>query len=200
MPRTASPAPRSEQARAIEAYLRAKDENRPFLIAEAFDAAATLEIVVNSGGISFPPSAQGRDAIAQALVRDFGAAFENVRTLCLARPPGRDRDACSCRWLVGMSSKADRTVRVGAGRYVWRFRPQSPRLAGHLTIVIEAMQVLASAALPAVTEWLFALPYPWCPAWRAFSAVPPLEGLEPLRAWARATGGPRARAPRRRGG
>lgn len=195
-----TPAPLSEQARAIEAYLRAKDENRPFLLAEAFDEDAALEVVVNSGAIAFPPSARGRNAIAKVLVQDFGAAYENVRTLCLGRPPGRDRDAYSCRWLVGMSSKADRTVRVGAGRYDWRFRPQAPRLAGHLTIVIEAMQVLAPAALPAVAAWLFALPCPWCPASRAFAAAPPLEGLEPLRAWARATGGLPARASRRRCG
>ena len=128
----------SDQARAIEAYLRAKDENRPFLIPEAFDEDAVLAIAVRSGAISFPPSTRGRDAITGVLVREFGATWENVRTLCLASPPGRDDDAFSCRWLVGMSSKADRTVRVGGGRYDWRFRAREPRLADSLAITIDA--------------------------------------------------------------
>ena len=100
------------------------------------------------------------------------------------------------RWQVLRSSGVECLVQ---GRAAGRHHG-APRRAGHLTIAIEAMHVLAPAALPEVAAWLFALPCPWFPASRAFAAAPPLEGLEPLRAWARATGGLPARASRRRCG
>lgn len=190
----------SAQARAIEAYLRAKDENRPVLMQEAFDAGASLAIVVTSGAITFPPSTQGREAITDVLVREFGATWENVRTLCLSPPPRADDDACSCRWLVGMSSKADRTVRVGVGRYDWRFRAQEPRLVSQLTITSDAIQALAPEALPVVAAWLHSLPWPWCPLRRAFAGAPRLPELAPLLARARDGGRAPARATRRREG
>ncbi len=44
-------------------YLRAKDGNRPHLLARAFTADAELYMTVRAGNISFPPVANGRDAI-----------------------------------------------------------------------------------------------------------------------------------------
>jgi hypothetical protein len=56
------------QAEAIFAYIRAKDENRPYLMEHAFDRDAALAMVVNSDAISFPPITNGREAITQVLV------------------------------------------------------------------------------------------------------------------------------------
>src|SRR4051812_23564406 len=94
-------------AEAIEAYLRAKDENRPFLMTEAFAEDASLSVVVHSGNIAFPPVTRGRGAIADVLVRDFARTYENVRTVCLSPPPARNVTTFACSWLVAMSVKAD---------------------------------------------------------------------------------------------
>jgi hypothetical protein len=174
----------STQTEAIEAYIRAKDENRPFLMSQAFDEEATLSMVVNSDAISFPPQTHGREAITAVLVSEFGKAYENVRTLCLSSPPPNAVSEFSCRWLVGMSSKNDGLVRVGCGRYDWAFRSRATPLVKSLMITIDVMQTLAPPKLVLVTDWLFALPYPWCPPQTAFGAVPPLDELVPVRRWA----------------
>jgi hypothetical protein len=54
-------------ADAIEAYLRAKDENRPFLMTEAFAEDASFSVVVHSDNIAFPPVTHGRGAITDVL-------------------------------------------------------------------------------------------------------------------------------------
>jgi hypothetical protein len=172
------------QAEAIVAYIRAKDENRPYLMEQAFERDAALTIVVNSGAITFPPLTNGREAITRVLVREFGRTYENVRTLCLCSPPGSSDTNFSCRWLVGMSAKDGGAVLVGCGRYNWLFQTQAPHLARRLEITIDVMQMLAADYLTAVTGWLFALPYPWCPVRTAFEAAPQLEELTPLRQWA----------------
>ena len=171
------------QAEAIVAYIRAKDENKPYLMERAFDQDAALAMVVKSDAISFPPITNGREAITQVLVRDFGRTYENVRTLCLCSPPESNDTHFSCRWLVGMSAKDGGTVRVGCGRYNWSFGTQASILAERLEITIDVMQVLSADNLSAVTGWLFALPYPWCPIQTAFETAPKLDQLEPLRQW-----------------
>ena len=170
---------------AIVAYVRAKDENRPYLMEQAFDLDATLAMVVKSDAISFPPITHGREAITQILVREFGRIYENVRTLCLGAAPESSDPTFSCGWLVGMSAKDGGAVRVGCGHYTWSFRAEAPRLVERLEITIDVMQVLEASHLPAVTGWLFALPYPWCSIKAAFATAPQLEQLEPLRQWAR---------------
>jgi len=172
------------QAQAIVAYIRAKDENRPYLMEHAFDRDAALAMVVKSDAISFPPITNGREAITQVLVREFARTYENVRTLCLCSPPGSIDTNFSCRWLVGMSAKDGGAVRVGCGHYNWSFRTQAPHLAKRLEITIDVMQIFAADYLTAVTSWLFALPYPWCPVRTAFDSAPQLEQLRPLRQWA----------------
>jgi hypothetical protein len=79
---------------AIEAYVRAKDENRPHLLPSAFSTDASLEMRVETENISFPPTSKGIDAITQVLVRDFGLVYENIYTFCLSRAP-RDGKATS---------------------------------------------------------------------------------------------------------
>ena len=73
---------------AVEIYIRAKDENRPYLMERAFAENATLEMVVNSGTISFPPISIGLESISNVLVRRFAQTYENVHTFCLASRRG----------------------------------------------------------------------------------------------------------------
>jgi hypothetical protein len=147
---------------------------------EAFCESATLQIVVQTGAISFPPKCQGLEQIADALVRSFCRTYDNVYTFCLD-PPAADfsGDGLRCRWLVGMTAKADGAPRVGCGRYDWRFAPDSG-LAESLVITIEAMQVLAAADAGPILLWLAGLPYPWCSATAAVAAAPTVAGLRPV--------------------
>jgi hypothetical protein len=168
---------------AIAAYIQAKDENRPYLMRHAFDDNAALTMVVKTEAISFPPNTTGREAITDVLVREFAQTYENVRTFCLSSPPQAAETRFSCPWLVGMSEKGNRTVRVTCGRYDWSFRSQAPRLAEKLTITIHVMQLLPPASLSQVMEWLLQLPYPWCPVPTAVDHAPTLEELEPVRRW-----------------
>ena len=171
----------SNAREAVETYIRAKDENRPYLMERAFAADATLEMVVDSGAISFPPSSVGLEPISDVLVRRFAQTYENVRTLCLATPPRNDVVNFSCDWLVGMSEKDDRRVRLGYGRYDWLFQSRPTHLVERLTITIHQMESLAPSSLAPVMNWLASLPYPWCTAQAALAGIPSLEGLQPIR-------------------
>lgn len=163
-------------ADSMAAYLRAKDGNRPYLMAQAFTHDASLAMLVNTGNISFPPLSRGRDAIAEVLVRRFAQTYENVYTLCLASPPAGQVATFTCDWLVAMTEKASGAVRVGCGRYDWCFSPKS-QLVERLAITIETMESLPSRDLGAVMDWMSSLPYPWCSAEEALKTAPALGEL-----------------------
>lgn len=164
-------------AELVATYIRAKDSNRAYLMNAAFAPEATLDMVVNTGTISFPPHVSGRDAIADVLVRRFGQTFENVYTFCLCPPPDRDAPTFSCAWLVGMSEKDGGAVRVGCGQYHWTFRDDSPRQVERLRITIDHMHVLSPSHLSTVMNWLSHLPYPWCPRKAVLQTAPRLDDL-----------------------
>lgn len=164
----------------IRTYLQAKDQNRPHLMAKVFAQAACLEMTVKTGAISFPAITEGLAAMTDVLVRRFGQNYENVYTFCLQRPGPEARTGFSCDWLVGMSNKEDGTVRVGCGRYDWRFQSAQPFLVERLHITIESMQVLPAENLDAVMTWLTGLPYPWCSGVFVAETMPRLPGLEPV--------------------
>jgi hypothetical protein len=165
----------------LRTYFRAKDENRPHLMREAFSETATLETVVKTNAISFPPISRGLAPITDVLIRKFAQSYENVYSFYLERPPSdRPLTNFSCDWLVGMSEKESGRVRVGCGRYDWHFHPSDPRLADRLVITIEAMQVLSADRLEAVLLWLTGLPYPWCPAHTALEITPAISDLDPV--------------------
>jgi hypothetical protein len=168
---------------AIDAYVRAKDENRPYLARRAFAEGATLAIDVRTSAIAFPPRVEGREAIIDILVRQFAQSFENVRTFCLATLPAAGITRFACPWLVGMSEKSSGSVRVGGGRYGWTFAEDPPHLATGLTITIEHMPTFAPSALPDVMDWLDRLPYPWCTPRAALDEAPALDALAPLSEW-----------------
>lgn len=154
-------------AQAIKHYILAKDGNRPHLLRQAFASDATLEMVVHTGAISFPPTVEGRDGIAEVLVRRFGQTYENVYTFCIGEPPAEEATEHHCTWLVGMSDKATGDLRFGCGQYDWQF---DSGLATHLKITIEQMLVCPAAEVEPVMDWLQQVSYPWCPTGQLQSA------------------------------
>jgi hypothetical protein len=171
-------------------YILAKDGNRPHLLRQVFAEDAQLEIVLNTDAISFPPNTRSLDSIADIAVRQLGATYENIYTFYLGRPaPGHRLEDFSCGWLLGMTAKASGDVRVGYGRYDWRFSGTWLRVE-RLRITIQAMQILPSAFSDTVLDWLAGLPYPWCAADRFVRTAPEIDALQPLIAWLKAAGGP----------
>jgi hypothetical protein len=165
--------------RLLRTYFHAKDENRPHLMSQVFSESATLEMVVKTGTISFPPVSHGVAAITEVLSRGFAQTYENIYSFYLQHPSA-SASSFSCDWMVGMSEKADGAVRVGCGRYDWSFQQQAPFLVERLLITIEVMQVLPPRDLECIMGWLTALPYPWCSASAAIGSAPSLRVLEPV--------------------
>jgi hypothetical protein len=161
-------------------YFHAKDENRPWYMARAFAPDAGLSMVLKTQSIAFPSEVAGEPAIADTLVRKFGQSYENVYTFYLDRPaPGAVLAEFSCDWMVAMTEKATGNVRVGCGRYDWRFQAD-PHLAKHLTITIDVMETLAPDAAPTVFDWVTSLPYPWLDR-AALRGMPALDALAGVR-------------------
>ncbi|WP_427184235.1 hypothetical protein ACL598_24540 [Bordetella bronchialis] len=161
-------------------YFHAKDENRPWYMARAFAPDARLDMVLKTQAIAFPSEVVGVSAIADTLSRNFGQTYDNVYTFYLDRPAaGAVLDAFSCDWMVAMTEKAGGKVRVGCGRYDWRFQAD-PHRVSHLTITIETMETLPAETMPAVFGWITALPYPWLDR-TALAGMPALPGLDKLR-------------------
>lgn len=165
-----TPAHHASPADVIDAYVRAKDGNRPHLLRAAFVDNASLRMHVRTPGISFPPGAVGRQAIAELLVSRFNETWENIYTLCIGDPPAARVASFACGWLVAMSSKTDGDVRIGCGRYDWDF-DAGTGLARSLVITIDAMET-TSWGVDAMIDWASALPYPWCGSRRLESDAP----------------------------
>jgi hypothetical protein len=147
------------------------------LLGKAFSGDANVEIELETTAVSFPPSISGLDEIGSVLVRQFGLTYENVYTFCLADPPDQSSASFACPWLVGMSSKADGSVRIGTGIYIWIFARDHIQT---LEIKVDEMLVLPPTALAPIMGWLSALPYPWCAAELALREAPQIEDLRPL--------------------
>jgi hypothetical protein len=163
----------------LRTYFHAKDENRPHLLDSVFSPHARLEIVSHADTIALPALSTGREAISDVLVRRFGQTYENVYSFYLRRPP-TSAERFSCNWLVAMSEKDARNVRVGCGRYDWQFEGEAPHLAARLLITVEAMQVLPPTALGPVLCWVRQLSYPWSSAQDALESAPGIEALSPV--------------------
>jgi hypothetical protein len=163
----------------LRRYFHAKDENRPHLLDCVFAENAKLQVDNRSSTIALPAMTVGRYAIADVLVRDFGRLHENVYSFYMARPPA-DATRFSCDWLVCMSEKESRSVKVGCGRYDWVFEPQPTCLAKQLSIAIEAMPVLPPSQAGVVYAWIARLPYPWATAEAAVDLAPSIDALAPV--------------------
>lgn len=167
------------QEHLLEAYFRAKDGNRPHLLAGVFSEAATLEMVVNTDVISFPPVSRGLTEISDTLVRRFAQIHDNVYSFYLQRPT-QTATHFACAWMVGMTEKSTGAVRVGCGRYDWEFQTQAPFLVNRLSVSIHSMVTFEACDERSIMAWLAALPYPWCDGQDAVRGAPPLVALEPL--------------------
>lgn len=154
----------------LRTYFRAKDENRPYLLVDVFAEDARLEINNRSAQISFPGVTLGREAIADVLVRQFNATYENIYSFYLDRP-GPLADTFACDWLVGMTEKASRSVRVGCGHYEWVFESEPVLLAAKLKITVEQMIVLPPDHTTDVMRSLRKLDYPWSSAGQVTHAL-----------------------------
>jgi hypothetical protein len=160
----------------LRTYFQAKDANRPHLLDRVFTADARLEVNNKTTSIALPVVTQGREAIADVLVRRFAQAYENIYSFYMARPPAAAR-AFACDWLVCMSDKESRGVRVGCGRYEWVLQADAPRLASALAIDIAAMVVLPAALLDSIMLWSRGLSYPWSNATAVIESAPHIEAL-----------------------
>ena len=162
----------------ITGYVLAKDHNRPYAMSKVFARDARLEMVVHTGTISFPALTEGNDAIADVLAGRFALSYENVHTFCVATPPEGDARHYGCRWLVVMSEKESRALRIGCGRYDWTFRPGATVLVGKLVITIDQMHTLPADKLGALMDWVTPLPYPWCPVAALAVGAPVIDELQ----------------------
>lgn len=163
----------------IENYIFGKDGNRPDLLRHAFSLDATLNVLVQTSSIRFPPNVQGREDIAEVLVRGFSQQYENIYTFCFGDPPKPEANVHKCKWLVGMSTKTTGELRVGCGEYHWVFSPQSG-LAIQLSIVIEHMLEFPSQHMRKIMDWLQGRSYPWCESIDMLDSAPPLTCLQPV--------------------
>ena len=141
-------------------YFHAKDENRPHLLDRVFTEDVLLEVRNSTSTISFPAVTTGREPVADVLVRSFGQTYENVYSYCLQRPRG-PLPSFVCQWIVAMTEKTSRKVRLGCGRYEWEFDAAPPNLARGLVITIAEMEVLPPAAVAEVLSFVARLTYPW---------------------------------------
>lgn len=64
--------------RLLRTYFRTKDGNRPHLMFDGFSQTASLEMIVKTGTISFPPAARGLAEITDVLARRFGPTYGKV--------------------------------------------------------------------------------------------------------------------------
>jgi hypothetical protein len=165
----------------VRNYIRAKDDNKPYIMKAAFSDSATLDMKVETDSIAFPTNTVGLDAIINVLVRNFSQTYENVYTFCFSDSLKSKKNAMSCNWLVGMTEKEGGNTRVGCGKYVWHFNDEEPQLAIHLGITIEQMLVLTPGHSNQIMEWLGKLPYPFCDSKRAFEFMPDFEPLKLVR-------------------
>ena len=177
----------------LRAYFRAKDENRPHLLVDVFAADARLEVLDRSGQIGFPGVTIGREGIADVLVRRFNQSYENIYSYYLARPHPT-ATVFACDWLVGMTEKATRNVRVGCGRYDWTFRGDPVLSVSRLVIHIEQMLSLAPACANEVIGSMLRMNYPWTSADEVKRALS-LDGLDPIRAYVAGDAGSPTRPP-----
>ena len=167
--------------RVLRDYFLAKDENRPHLLHGVFAHDACLLIHNRSAEINFPSVTRGIEAIADVLVRRFNQTYENIYSFYMARPSAGTAEF-SCDWLVGMSEKESKNVRVGCGGYEWAFQGDDTCVATRLVITIDQMLVLPPEAANEVRAWLLGLSYPWASVAAAKAASFPAI-LEPVVAY-----------------
>ncbi|MEN2468653.1 nuclear transport factor 2 family protein [Burkholderia sp. GS2Y] len=151
----------------LECYLRAKDQNRPALIADCFAADAELSFSLANDDIDFPPRVAGAAAIARTLVEEFGERFERCRTYYLCTEPAVDAHGVSTMpWLVVMRQKDNGALRIGHGAYRWQFSCDGEDVAriAALHIHIARMDTIDDPRSIKLDVLHASFGYPWLPA------------------------------------
>ncbi len=165
----------------ISCYIRAKDDNKPHLMTEAFVDDAVLSMSVETENISFPSNVEGLDEITKTLVSDFSNAYQNVYTFCLSDTVAQNENTIRCRWLVCMSDKITGECRVGFGDYDWVFTSDGQKVR-QLSIKIDDMLVLPREFQAELMPWVADLTYPWLSSSELVAFMPgslKLPGLIP---------------------
>jgi hypothetical protein len=147
----------------LEAYLEAKDLNRPSLILECFTPNAILTYSIATDTISFPSKVLGADAIAQTLVRDFRRKFDRCKTYYVCDSiVDRGQRIDFMPWLVIMREVSNSALRVGKGYYRWQFESDETRTrVCAMHIHIERMDVIEDRDGKALQALQSELAYPW---------------------------------------
>lgn len=163
----------------IRRYIQAKDTNRPLYMAQAFAEDARLVMKVDTDAISFPPLTEGRDAISQVLVRNFGQNYDNVFTWCVEESARDHAGELVCQWLVCMTEKSSGDIRVGCGLYYWQFAGKDDaRRVEQLTIQIDEMNVLPSSHRAEIESWIASPDWPWASRAALLARMPAAAQLE----------------------
>jgi len=149
----------------LEAYLEAKDHDRPSLILECYAPNAVLTYSIATDTISFPSKVLGADAIAQILVRDFRKKFDRCKTYYVCDSIiDRGQRIDFMPWLVIMREVSNSALRVGKGYYRWQFESDETRMrVGAMHIHIERMDNMEDADGKTLHALQSELPYPWLP-------------------------------------
>jgi hypothetical protein len=149
----------------LEAYLEAKDLNRPYLILECYTPNAILTYSIATDTISFPSKVLGADAIAQTLVRDFRQEFDRCKTYYVCDSiVDRGQRIDFMPWLVIMKETSNAALRVGKGYYSWQFESDETRMrVCAMHIHIERMDTIEDRDGKTLHALQSELPYPWLP-------------------------------------
>jgi len=149
----------------LEAYLEAKDLDRPSLILECYAPNAVLTYSIATDTISFPSKVLGADAIAQTLVRDFRKKFDRCKTYYVCDSIiDRGQRIDFMPWLVIMREVSNSALRVGKGYYRWQFESDETRMrVCAMHIHIERMDIIERRDGKTLDALQSELPYPWLP-------------------------------------
>jgi hypothetical protein len=149
----------------LEAYLQAKDCNRPSVIIDCYTPGAVLTYSIATDKIAFPAKVIGSDAIAETLVRDFRKNFDCCKTYYVCDSPAHEAENIDfLPWLVIMRQISTGALRLGKGWYRWGFdRTAAGMRIGAMHIHIERMDIIEDGDSGKLHMLQAALPYPWLP-------------------------------------
>jgi hypothetical protein len=149
----------------LEAYLQAKDRNRPAVIIDCYTPDAVLTYSIATDTIAFPAKVIGSAAIAQTLVRDFRKNFDCCKTYYVCDSLTQNaHDINFLPWLVIMRQVSTAALRLGKGWYRWGIKSSRAGLrVCAMHIHIERMDIIEDADGDRLHALQDALPYPWLP-------------------------------------
>ena len=147
----------------LEAYLQAKDFDRPSVIIDCYTPGAVLTYSIATDTIAFPAKLIGSDAIAQTLVRDFRKSFDSCKTYYVCDSLANDANSIDfLPWLVIMRQISTGALRLGKGWYQWGFeRTATGMRVCAMHIHIERMDIIEDPDGNKLHALQDTLPYPW---------------------------------------